>query len=264
MCAVVCHPQHANAAILELLETVSQSDNAADAATTNPADPVPYAAAPRQPPGRLGGLSLHTAALCGRLSRRRDDSSADGTVYADGGPFSRHRRSEAAENVTRWQAAAKNENGSLAGGLGPRSCEAGLRAGAGRGDGEACPSADGDLDPDPDPELDMRRVLRLVDDICRDLERESPQQGSAPSVLTSDGNDEVCGRAPGTRDISRCGSSTKIVFQSNTCPGRLAPQSRNCLVCTDCKLPDRNTLDNRPCDCQTQVLNPTTTKCTYG
>ena len=175
-------PQHANTAILELLDTVSQPDDGSSAVPAGSAGFAAGPVAPRQLAGRrLGALSQHTAALCGRLSQRRNDWPADGAARADADAFTW----EDGENIACEETAARSEQDASSMSLGPRKLpfEAGWRAGAGVSDGEASASADG--------EQDLQRVLRLVDDICLDLETGSAASGAPAPPLTSDEPAEV-------------------------------------------------------------------------
>ena len=168
--------QHANAAILELLDTVSQPDAALHAAGIPKAAPRKYAARPAapQPWQYRFAVSQHTAALCGRLAQRRD---GDGPTAGQENPVSPPRR--------RSQPTASKAHGNSEPGFSGKRDPFGssnrvaadrqpdLHAAAGfSSDGEASSAAEVPLPADLD--ADMLRVRQLVDDICGDLERDSP------------------------------------------------------------------------------------------
>ena len=174
------HLQHANAAILELLDSLSQpGDAAAITSATNRRDPDSIAAMqPRT--GRLAAVSQRTEALCSRLTQRRDGSEA-GFAAGRENHYSpvRVRASAGATDCFETALACKRAPpGSSDSGIAAVRWPAERVAVAEGSDGEASSSAGGSSAAERNAE--MLRVQRLVDDICADLERGSPEREAKP------------------------------------------------------------------------------------
>ena len=173
--------QHANAAILELLDTVSQADDARGGVEQAGSMPAAFGksgvgpAAPQPWPSLMEPVSQCTAALCGRLAWRRDNRlAADQKVADDALLHDRAvRPAEGAAGVGDSAVAGERASPSGADGAAVSSGTGGCAA-AECGDGGPAAIAAAAL------AADMARVQQLVGEICSELELGSPHHGAKP------------------------------------------------------------------------------------